>query len=88
MNEDERRELKAADVNSKLEKRARYKIDHNAGNPVEPPSGFYDASGEERPPELPRLEGKRRIDIEAQLRRHDIAKNNTAQKQDAPSAIM
>ena len=92
-----RRELKAAGINTRLKKRKRKGIDYNAEIPFEkrPPSGFYDASGEERPTQLPRfpttieeLEGKRRIDVEAQLRRQDIAKNKIAQRQDAPSAIM
>ncbi|XP_078427926.1 cell division cycle 5 [Wolffia australiana] len=92
-----RRELKAAGIHTRLKKRKRKGIDYNAEIPFEkrPPPGFYDASGEERPLELPRfpttieeLEGKRRIDVETQLRKQDIARNKIAQRQDAPSALM
>ncbi|CAA6655237.1 unnamed protein product [Spirodela intermedia] len=92
-----RRELKAAGIDNRHRKRKRKGIDYNAEIPFEkrPPSGFYDASGEERPPEQPKfpttieeLEGKRRIDVEAQLRKQDIAKNKIVQRQDAPSAIL
>ncbi|QHO45576.1 Cell division cycle 5-like protein [Arachis hypogaea] len=60
-----------------------------------PPSGFFDVTDEDRPVEQPQfpttieeLEGKRRIDVEARLRKQGIAKNKIAQKQDAPSAIL
>ncbi|CAD6228393.1 unnamed protein product [Miscanthus lutarioriparius] len=57
--------------------------------------GFYDTVGEDRPLEhvqfpttIEELEGKRRADIEAQLRKQDIARNKILQRQDAPAAIM
>ncbi|KAL4370061.1 hypothetical protein AHAS_Ahas06G0028100 [Arachis hypogaea] len=40
------------------------------------------------PTTIEELEGKRRIDVEARLRKQGIAKNKIAQKQDAPSAIL
>uniref|UniRef100_A0A1D1Y886 Cell division cycle 5-like protein n=1 Tax=Anthurium amnicola TaxID=1678845 RepID=A0A1D1Y886_9ARAE len=92
-----RRELKAAGIDNRHRKRKRKGIDYNAEIPFEkrPPPGFYDASGEERPVEQPKfpttveeLEGKRRVDVEAQLRKQDIARNKIAQRQDAPSAIL
>ncbi|KAL6851562.1 hypothetical protein ACP4OV_020495 [Aristida adscensionis] len=92
-----RRELKAAGIDTRHRKRKRKGIDYNAEIPFEkrPPSGFYDTVGEDRPPEhvqfpttIEELEGKRRVDIEAQLRKQDIAKNKILQRQDAPAAIM
>ncbi|MQL88180.1 hypothetical protein Taro_020733 [Colocasia esculenta] len=92
-----RRELKAAGIDTRQRKRKRKGIDYNAEIPFEkrPPPGFYDASGEERSVEQPKfptsieeLEGKRRVDVEAQLRKQDIARNKIAQRQDAPSAIL
>lgn len=92
-----RRELKAAGIDTRQRKRKRRGIDYNAEIPFEkkPPPGFFDVTDEDRPVELvsfpttiEELEGKRRVDIEAQLRRQDIAKNKIAQRQDAPSAIL
>lgn len=92
-----RRELKAAGIDTRQRKRKRKGIDYNAEIPFEkrPPPGFYDVADEERPVEQPKfpttieeLEGKRRVDIEAQLRKQDIAKNKIAQRQDAPSSIL
>ncbi|XP_068659643.1 cell division cycle 5-like protein [Aristolochia californica] len=92
-----RRELKAAGIDTRQRKRKRRGIDYNAEIPFEkrPPPGFYDTADEERPVEQPKfpttieeLEGKRRVDVEAQLRKQDIAKNKIAQRQDAPSAIL
>ncbi|XP_009418597.2 cell division cycle 5-like protein [Musa acuminata AAA Group] len=92
-----RRELKAAGIDTRHRKRKRKGIDYNAEIPFEkrPPQGFFDVSGEERPVEQPKfpttieeLEGKRRADIEAQLRKQDVARNKIAQRQDAPSAIL
>ncbi|XP_068317553.1 cell division cycle 5-like protein [Pyrus communis] len=92
-----RRELKAAGIDTRQRKRKRKGIDYNAEIPFEkkPPPGFYDVVDEDRPVEQPNfpttieeLEGKRRIDVEAQLRKQDIAKNKIAQRQDAPSAIL
>ncbi|XP_010914622.1 cell division cycle 5-like protein [Elaeis guineensis] len=92
-----RRELKAAGIDTRQRKRKRKGIDYNAEIPFEKraPPGFYDVSGEERPVEQPKfpttieeLEGKRRVDIEAQLRKQDIARNKIAQRQDAPAAIL
>ncbi|XP_038988463.1 cell division cycle 5-like protein isoform X2 [Phoenix dactylifera] len=92
-----RRELKAAGIDTRHRKRKRKGIDYNAEIPFEkrPPPGFFDVLGEERPVEQPKfpttieeLEGKRRVDMEAQLRKQDIARNKIAQRQDAPAAIL
>ncbi|KAE8677028.1 Cell division cycle 5-like protein [Hibiscus syriacus] len=92
-----RRELKAAGIDTRHRKRKRKGIDYNAEIPFEkrPPPGFYDVADEDRPIEQPKfpttieeLEGKRRVDLEAQLRKQDIAKNKIAQRQDTPSAIL
>ncbi|KAL2325320.1 hypothetical protein Fmac_024378 [Flemingia macrophylla] len=92
-----KRELKAAGIDVRQRKRKRKGIDYNAEIPFEkrPPPGFFDVTDEDRPVEQPKfpttieeLEGKRRVDIEAQLRKQDIAKNKIAQRQDAPSAIL
>ncbi|PON54533.1 MYB transcription factor [Trema orientale] len=92
-----RRELKAAGIDTRQRKRKRKGIDYNAEIPFEkkPPPGFYDVADEDRAVDQPKfpttieeLEGKRRIDVEAQLRKQDIAKNKIAQRQDAPSAIL
>ncbi|XP_062084410.1 cell division cycle 5-like protein [Humulus lupulus] len=92
-----RRELKAAGIDTRQRKRKRKGIDYNAEIPFEkkPPPGFYDVTEEDRTVEQPsfpttieELEGKRRIDVEAQMRKQDIAKNKIAERQDAPSAIL
>ncbi|XP_024541808.1 cell division cycle 5-like protein, partial [Selaginella moellendorffii] len=92
-----RRELKAACIGSRLRKRKFKGIDYNEEIPFEkrPPPGFYDVANEERSVAQPRfptnveeLEGRRRSDIEAELRKQDTARNKIAQRQDAPSAIM
>ncbi|TVU13774.1 hypothetical protein EJB05_37200 [Eragrostis curvula] len=92
-----RRELKAAGIDTRKRNRKRKGIDYNAEIPFEkrPPPGFYDTVGEDKPPEhlqfpttIEELEGKRRVDIEAQLRKQDIARNKILQRQDAPAAIM
>jgi pre-mRNA-splicing factor CDC5/CEF1 len=92
-----RRELKAAGIDTRHRKRKRKGIDYNAEIPFEkqPPLGFYDTVGEDRPLEhvqfptaIEELEGKRRADIEAQLMKQDIARNKILQRQDAPAAIM
>ncbi|EOY10929.1 Pre-mRNA splicing factor component Cdc5p/Cef1 [Theobroma cacao] len=92
-----RRELKAAGIDTRQRKRKRKGIDYNSEIPFEkrPPPGFYDVADEDRLVEQPKfpttieeLEGKRRVDIESQLRKQDIAKNKIAQRQDAPSAIL
>ncbi|KAM0936216.1 putative transcription factor MYB-HB-like family [Dioscorea sansibarensis] len=92
-----RRELKAAGIHTRHRKRKRKGIDYNSEIPFEkrPPPGFYDVADEERPAQQPKfpttieeLEGKRRADVEAQLRKLDIAKNKILQRQDAPSAIL
>ncbi|GAB2267517.1 Cell cycle serine/threonine-protein kinase cdc5/MSD2 [Dionaea muscipula] len=92
-----RRELKAAGIDIRHRKRKRKGIDYNAEIPFEkkPPPGFYDVTDEDRPVEQPKfpttieeLEGERRADKEARLRKQDIAKNKIAQRQDAPAAIM
>lgn len=92
-----RRELKAAGIDNRKRKRKRKGIDYNAEIPFEkrPPPGFYDIADEDRHVEQPsfpttieELEGERRMDKEARLRKQDIARNKIAQRQDAPSAIM
>ncbi|KAL3520983.1 hypothetical protein ACH5RR_019132 [Cinchona calisaya] len=92
-----RRELKAAGIDIRNRKRKRRGIDYNAEIPFEkkPPPGFYDVTDEDRPVEQPKfpttieeLEGERRVDREARLRKQDAARNKIAQRQDAPSAIM
>ncbi|KAL6505159.1 Cell cycle serine/threonine-protein kinase cdc5/MSD2 [Orobanche gracilis] len=92
-----RRELKAAGINIRQRKRKRRGIDYNAEIAFEkkPPPGFYDVADEDRPTELVKfpttieeLEGERRVDKEARLRKHDIARNKVAERQDAPSAIL
>ncbi|KAL1546835.1 Cell cycle serine/threonine-protein kinase cdc5/MSD2 [Salvia divinorum] len=92
-----RRELKAAGINLRHKKRKRGGIDYNAEIPFEkrPPPGFYDIADEDRPAELVKfpttieeLEGERRVDKEARLRKQDIARNKIAERQDAPSAIL
>ncbi|OWM81508.1 cell division cycle 5-like protein [Punica granatum] len=92
-----RRELKAAGIDNRRLRKKRKGIDYNAEIPFEkrPPPGFYDVTGEDKtvkqpkfPTTIEELEGKRRADIEAQLRKQDIAKNKIAQRQDAPSAIL
>ncbi|KAK1284539.1 Cell division cycle 5-like protein [Acorus calamus] len=92
-----RRELKAAGIDNRHRKRKRKGIDYNAEIPFQkkPPPGFFDVTDEDRPVEQPKfpttieeLEGKRRVDVEAQLRKQDVARNKIAQRQDAPSAIL
>lgn len=92
-----RRELKAAGIDIRRRKRNRRGIDYNAEIPFEkrPPPGFYDVAEEDRPAELVQfpttiqeLEGERRADVEARLRKQDIARNKIAQRQDAPAAIL
>ncbi|XP_051119941.1 cell division cycle 5-like protein [Andrographis paniculata] len=92
-----RRELKAAGIDVRHRKRKRRGIDYNTEIPFEkrPPPGFYDVTDEDRPTELVKfpttieeLEGERRVDREARLRKQDVARNKIAQRQDAPAAIM
>ncbi|XAR64899.1 hypothetical protein NMG60_11008788 [Bertholletia excelsa] len=92
-----RRELKAAGIDTRHRKRKRKGIDYNAEIPFEkrPPPGFFDVTDEDRPVEQPKfpttieeLEGEKRIDKEARLRKQDIARNKILQRQDAPSAIL
>ncbi|XP_071686102.1 cell division cycle 5-like protein [Rutidosis leptorrhynchoides] len=92
-----RRELKAAGIDNRNRKRKRKGIDYNAEIPFEkrPPPGFYDVADENSivvqpsfPTTIEDLEGERRADKEARLRKQDIARNKIAQRQDAPSAIL
>lgn len=92
-----RRELKAAGIDVRQRKRKRKGIDYNAEIPFEkkPPPGFYDVVEEDRPVEQPKfpttieeLEGERRADREARLRKQDVSKNKIAERQDAPAAII
>ncbi|XP_062014423.1 cell division cycle 5-like protein [Rosa rugosa] len=91
-----RRELKAAGIDDKStwnqQKRKRNGIDYNAEIPFEkrPPLGFYDVGDEDREVVLEQhdqflltieeLEGKRRVDVEAELRKQDIAKSKISNK--------
>lgn len=92
-----RRELKAAGIDNRQRKRKRKGIDYNAEIPFEkkPPPGFYDVTDENQTVEQPKfpttieeLEGEKRADKEARLRKQDAARNKIAQRQDAPSAIL
>ncbi|MCO5568895.1 hypothetical protein L7F22_022597 [Adiantum nelumboides] len=92
-----RRELKAAGIEARHRRRKQRGIDYNAEIPFEkrPPPGFFDISQEEMVVEQPRfpttieeLEGKRRVDIEAQLRKQDVARNKIAERRDAPASVM
>ncbi|KAJ7299642.1 hypothetical protein O6H91_Y188100 [Diphasiastrum complanatum] len=92
-----RRELKAAGIDVRKRRRKTRGIDYNAEIPFEkkPPPGFFEVSQEERPVQEPQfpttieeLEGKRRVDVEAQLRKQDVARNKIAQRKDAPAAVM
>ncbi|XP_076945601.1 cell division cycle 5-like protein [Bidens hawaiensis] len=92
-----RRELKAAGIGNRHRKRKRKGIDYNAEIPFEkqPPPGFYDVTEESSVVEQPKfpttieeLEGERRADKEARLRKQDVARNKIAQRQDAPAAIL
>lgn len=92
-----RRELKAAGIDNRQRKRKRKGIDYNAEIPFEkkPPPGFYDVADEDRPVEqfkfpttIEELEGEKRMDKEARLKKQDIARNKIAERQDAPSAIL
>ncbi|XP_028065679.1 cell division cycle 5-like protein [Camellia sinensis] len=92
-----RRELKAAGIQTRQKKRKRRGIDYNAEIPFEkkPPPGFFDVADEDQPVEqlkfpttIEELEGEKRTDREARLRKQDIARNKIAQRQDAPSAIL
>ena len=92
-----RRELKAAGIDTRHRRRKQRGINYNAEIPFEkrPPPGFFDISKEETvieqphfPTTIEELEGKRRVDIEAQLRKQDISKNKIAERRDAPSMVM
>ncbi|WZZ11371.1 hypothetical protein YC2023_097292 [Brassica napus] len=92
-----RRELKAAGIGGRHKNRKRKGIDYNAEIPFEKraPAGFYDTADEDRPADqvkfpttIEDLEGKRRADVEAQLRRQDVARNKIAERRDAPAAIL
>ncbi|CAH8326599.1 unnamed protein product [Eruca vesicaria subsp. sativa] len=92
-----RRELKAAGIGKSHRKKKRKGIDYNAEIPFEKraPAGFYDTGDEDRPAEqvkfpttIEELEGKRRADVEAQLRRQDVARNKINERKDAPAAIL
>ncbi|CAL5322145.1 unnamed protein product [Camellia sinensis] len=92
-----RRELKAAGIQTRQKKRKRRGIDYNAEIPFEkkPPPGFFDVADEDQPVEqlkfpttIEELEGEKRTDREARLRKQDIARNKIAQRQNAPSAIL
>ncbi len=92
-----RRELKAAGIDGRQRRRKQKGIDYNAEIPFErkPPSGFFEVTQEDRPVEqiqfpttIEELEGKRRADIEAQLRKQDVAGNKIAQRKNAPAAVM
>ncbi|GJW45802.1 cell division cycle 5-like protein [Tanacetum coccineum] len=78
------RELKAAGFDHRLSKNQSKGIDYHAEIPFEkrPPLGLYDVTGESPivyqpkfPTTIEELEGKRRADKEARLRKQDVAKN-------------
>ncbi|XAR66944.1 hypothetical protein NMG60_11013334 [Bertholletia excelsa] len=92
-----RRELKAAGIDTRQSKRKTKRIDYNAEIPFEKksPPGFLDITDGERPVEqskfpttIEELEGEKRIDKEARLRKQDIARNKILQRQVARSAIL
>ncbi|KAL8061728.1 hypothetical protein ABFX02_02G103800 [Erythranthe guttata] len=91
------RELKAAGADVRQRKRKTSGIDYNAEIPFEkkPPPGFYDVGDEDRnvelvnfPTSIEEIEGERRVDKEALLRKKDVARNKIAQRHCAPSAIL
>ncbi|KAI3524931.1 hypothetical protein L1887_03600 [Cichorium endivia] len=61
-----------------------------------PPPGFYDVTDEglliveqpKFPTIIEELEGERRVDKEARLRKQDISRKKIAERQDAPFAIL
>lgn len=73
-------------------------MDYNAEIPFErkAPAGFYDVSGEEGPAQDPNfvnvnldeLEGKRRVDMEALLRKQDEERQRRREAQDMPGVVM
>lgn len=73
-------------------------VDYNAEIPFErkAPAGFYDVSAEEGPAEDPNfvnvnldeLEGKRRVDMEALLRKQDEERQRRKEQQDMPGVVM
>ncbi|KAK1401729.1 Cell division cycle 5 [Heracleum sosnowskyi] len=92
-----RRELKAAGLDNGHRNRKRNGIDYIAEVPFEkrPPLGFYDTTHEiqkvERikfPITVDEIEGEKRCDKEARLRRQDAARNSILHRQDAPSAML
>ncbi|GKB30573.1 cell division cycle 5-like protein [Tanacetum coccineum] len=91
------RELKAVGFDHRLRKKQSKGIDYHAEIPFEkrPPPGLYDVTGESPvvyqpkfPTTIEELEGERRADKEARLRKQDVARNKIAQRQDVPSAIL
>eukprot|EP00898_Chlorokybus_atmophyticus_P003250 jgi/Chlat1/3926/Chrsp26S04028 len=93
-----RRELKASGLDHGRRRRKPKGVDYLAEIPFEkkPPPGFYDTTKEEKdkPSDsqfigvtLEQMEGKRRVDVEAQLRKIDAAKNKILERHDAPSAV-
>jgi len=91
-----RRELKAAGIDGRHRRRKQKGIDYNAEIPFEkkPPPGFFEVPHEapveqpQFPTTIEELEGKRRVDIESQLRKQDVARNKIAERRDAPAAVM
>uniref|UniRef100_A0A175YDP4 Myb-like domain-containing protein n=1 Tax=Daucus carota subsp. sativus TaxID=79200 RepID=A0A175YDP4_DAUCS len=90
-----RRELKGAGISDGHKKRKRNGIDYNAEIPFEkqPPLGFYDVADERQiveqlkfPTTVEELEGEKRCDKEARLRRQEAARNFILQRHNAPSA--
>ncbi|XP_071691945.1 cell division cycle 5-like protein [Rutidosis leptorrhynchoides] len=91
------RELKAAGIDNRDRKTKRKGIDYNVEIPFEkrPPPGFYDVADENSiveqpifPTTIEDMEGERRADKEARLRKQDIARNKIAERQDATLAIL
>ncbi|CAM6095165.1 unnamed protein product [Calypogeia fissa] len=91
-----RRELKAAGIDARHRRRKQKGIDYNAEIPFEmrPLPGFFEVSQETRPVEelqfptsIEELEGRRRLDVENQLRKQDVARNKIAQRRDVLAAV-
>ncbi|GAQ83036.1 cell division control protein [Klebsormidium nitens] len=93
-----KRELKAAGIELQYRKKKSKGVDYNAEIPFErkAPAGFYDVSGEEGPAvdpnfvnvNLDELEGKRRVDMEALLRKQDEERQRRREAQDMPGVVM
>ncbi|GJS09309.1 cell division cycle 5-like protein, partial [Tanacetum coccineum] len=91
------RELKSTGFDHRLRKKQSKEVNYHAEIPFEkrPPPGFYDVTGESLvvyqpkfPTTIKELEGERRANKEARLRKQDVVRNKIAQRQDVPLAII